>query len=50
MRAWWPEEAFDPTDPKFEHRRKMASVRMDAPKFEEWLRNRAEGDEQESKR
>lgn len=39
-RVFKPEETFDPTDPKFEKRRRMSSVKMDDPKFFEWLRNR----------
>jgi len=36
-----PEDTFDPTDPKFERRRKEGPVvKMDDPDFVEWLRNR----------
>jgi hypothetical protein len=42
-RVFKPEETFDPSDPKFERRRKMTSVRMDDPEFEDWLRNRGDG-------
>ena len=41
-RVFREEETFDPSDPKFERRRKMkASVRMDDPAFIEWIRTRA---------
>jgi hypothetical protein len=37
-----PEATIDPNDPKFEKRKATApSVKMDDPKFVEWLRNRA---------
>ena len=40
-RVFKPEDTFDPTDPKFERRRKEGSpVKMDDPDFVEWLRNR----------
>jgi len=40
-RVFKPEHTFDPTDPKFERRRKEGPVvRMDDPEFVEWLRNR----------
>jgi DNA-binding beta-propeller fold protein YncE/phospholipase C len=40
-RVFKPEDTFDPTDPKFERRRKAGpAVKMDDPDFVEWLRNR----------
>jgi len=40
-RVFKPEDTFDPTDPKFERRRKEGPVvKMDDPDFVEWLRNR----------
>lgn len=40
-RVFKPEDTFDPTDPKFERRRKDGPVvKMDDPDFVEWLRNR----------
>ena len=40
-RVFKPEDTFDPTDPKFERRRKEGpKVKMDDPDFVEWLRNR----------
>jgi YVTN family beta-propeller protein len=37
-RVFKPEETFDPSDPKFERRRKQPSVAMDDPEFVEWIR------------
>jgi len=38
-----PEDTFDPTDPKFERRRKKGPVvKMDDPDFVEWLRKRSD--------
>ena len=43
-RVFKPEDTIDPTDPKFERRRREAGpVRMDDPEFVEWLRRRAGG-------
>ncbi len=43
-RVFKPEDTFDPSDPKFERRRREASpVKMDDPKFIEWLRTRSGG-------
>lgn len=39
-RVFRPEETLDPSDPQFKKRRAMSSVKMDDPKFFEWLRNR----------
>jgi DNA-binding beta-propeller fold protein YncE len=39
-RVFKPEDTLDPTDPKFERRRRMKSVKMDDPAFFEWLRRR----------
>jgi sugar lactone lactonase YvrE len=40
-RVFKPEDTFDPTDPKFERRRKEGPVlKMDDPNFVDWLRNR----------
>ncbi len=40
-RVFKPEDTFDPTDPKFERRRKEGPVvKMDDPDFVEWLRSR----------
>lgn len=43
-RVFKPEDTVDPSDPKFERRRREAGpVRMDDPEFVEWLRKRAAG-------
>jgi hypothetical protein len=40
-RVFRPEETFDPFDPKFERRRReQPQVKMDDPKFMEWLHSR----------
>jgi len=39
-RVFKPEDTLDPNDPQFKKRRQMPSVKMDDPKFMEWLRNR----------
>lgn len=40
-RVFKPEDTIDPTDPKFERRRREAPpVKMDSPEFVEWLRKR----------
>ncbi len=47
-RVFKPEATIDPNDPKFEKRKAMApSVKMDDPKFIEWLRTRSVTTEQE---
>jgi hypothetical protein len=39
-RVFKPEDTMDPADPQFKKRRGMKSVKMDDPKFFEWLRKR----------
>ncbi|MFI5385732.1 MAG: bifunctional YncE family protein/alkaline phosphatase family protein [Fimbriimonadales bacterium] len=43
-RVFKPSETLDPNDPEFKKRRSMPGVRMDDPKFIDWLRNRRAGD------
>lgn len=43
-RVFKPETTLDPSDPEFKKRRSMPSVKMDDPKFIDWLRNRRKGD------
>lgn len=43
-RVFKPEDTMDPSDPKFIKRRGMASVKMDDPKFVEWMRKRNQKD------
>lgn len=40
-RVFKPEETFDPSDPQFKRRRSEKLMKMDDPKFVEWLRNRS---------
>jgi hypothetical protein len=39
-RVFKPEATFDPNDPEFKKRRSEQSVKMDDPRFFDWLRNR----------
>jgi len=39
-----PEATLDPNDPEFKKRRSMASVKMDDPKFIQWLRDHRAGE------